>query len=164
MAYQILSDRLDTYVDSGCDIRILRDASTFTELSSASSTTIQLGGEGTVMKPKGRGPASITVIMPDGSESNIPLADALYVPDAASNLLSLRSIISRGGRPEFESNGALTIRDGTGKARLHATMHNNMWCVHTGKTQNARLTIASRDEHATSIPSANPAVATWQLS
>lgn len=98
------------YVDSGATSHICRNRELFDNLNSAKEEILVANGE--KLMSLGRGKARIRVVNGD-SIREIPVYDAMYVPKAQCNLLSVKKLTSRGFKVIFENNDCVITLNGS---------------------------------------------------
>ena len=105
-------------VDSGCtsSMTSMRDA--FTTLEAGEGQVVVAGGK--VLRSTGKGTICGSIMRSNGRSMTISMSNVLLVPDLDANLLSVKSLASRGARVVFNDNESY-IEVGSNKLPINMT-------------------------------------------
>jgi hypothetical protein len=96
------------FIDSGATEHLIIDRSGFTTYTPIPPLTITLGGQDSTVQAIGRG--SVTFTSPvDGVAQSITLTDALHVPKAEANLVSLGRLVEKGATVKIDKAGTIRL-------------------------------------------------------
>jgi len=118
------TDELTWYVDSGATKHMCSNRAAFSKLMEMTPEPVYMGNNA-VVEAVGVGEVPLTIVV-DGREKEGHLANVLYVPELATNLISVKQIVGRGMQVSFaEDRCSIISSDGEvlGRAQLDGKLY-----------------------------------------
>lgn len=129
-------------VDSGCSFHLCRDLSDFIEVKTNENGTLNLANNArTDIRAKG---VAVLTAEVNGTDKNIQLNDALYVPDLRTNLISVGKIADKGYTIIFNAETAEVV-DGKGNVAMIADRIDGLYYVCHSRPNECRSVSKSND-------------------
>lgn len=144
-----------TYIDSGANKHIFSDRAAFSEME---PTNIDVHIASTTATSKATGKGTVSINVDTGSDlMTLNLTEALFVPNAGVNLVSLGALIEKGAQMSSGKDGTLNFTF-EGQPILQAKMCGRLWPI--------SLTTEMQSNISTDVPTAyygRSEPATWDL-
>lgn len=115
----------DWYIDSGASVHMTKHKNLFIEETNPDIKTIKVANNKS-LSVHSSGKISLCVHNERGQQNEILIKNVLYVPELATNLLSVSQIIKNGGQVEFNKNGCIILNQDN-VAVATASLINNMY-------------------------------------
>lgn len=129
------------YVDSGASMHMTKHRDWLYDEISPPVQSINVADNKTLIV-KGCGKVNIHIKEKDGTERKIQVRNVLYIPDLATNLLSVSQMTKNGCEVKFYNNDCKIYKNN--KEILSAKSHNNMYIINT--EQNCALMSISNEQ------------------
>lgn len=124
-----LSNDGDWYVDSGASMHMTMKRDWLYDESPPPISSIRIAND-KMLQVKSCGKINLNVIAKDGSEQTIQVKNVLYVPELASNLLSVSQMIKNGCSVQFSNHGCKILNNKNAEV-ASAKLINNMYRLNT---------------------------------
>ena len=118
-------------MDSGATKHMSFTRTAFSRLMDITPESVYMGNNA-VVEAVGVGEVPITTVV-DGKERRGHLVNVLYVPELATNLISVKQVVGRGCEVNFTSNGC-TITSPTGEVLGTAQLDGKLYKLQTSPT------------------------------
>lgn len=115
------------FIDSGASMHLTMRKDWLYDLSPAPVTSIRIAND-KMLEVKGCGKVNMSITDKNGKTQNIQITNVLYVPELASNLLSVSQLIKKGHSVQFHDNGC-KILNNSKEEILSCKLMNNMYCL-----------------------------------
>lgn len=113
------------YVDSGASSHMVKDKSLLQNETTSVIKNIRVA-DNKVLSVQCSGQVSLNTYNEKGQEKKVLFTNVLYVPDLATNLLSVSQIIRSGGQVRFDKTGCVIMNNGN-QIVATASIINNMY-------------------------------------